>query len=376
MSHPKNPFKFGTVVDGDYFTNRSSEIREFTAILNSENHLILIGPRRFGKTSVIRKIISESGRPVIYLDAMMLTSPEDFTGRLLSKAFRLYPFERITNLLKQFRVVPSIKLNPLSGDAEVSFSTIRQQDDSLNMLEDALNLIEKLSRPEKKLIVVIDEFQEILNFGTGLDRQLRSVIQHHQNINYVLTGSQESLMRSLFEDKKSPFYHFGLLRYLDRIPDGEFMEYLTDRFGKANAPALEVARHILDITEAHPYYTQQLAWQCWEILRLIREEGRITTAAQLVQEAAMKLTLVHDLDFDRLWSSFGTTGRKILTHLSSGPAPAVDAGFLNKTELSAASTAYSALRKLSESGIIIKSAAGYQIDDPFFARWIQRKRQG
>ncbi len=48
----KNPFKFGSVVDAPYFINRLEEIRKVKSILVSENHLIIISPRRFGKTSL------------------------------------------------------------------------------------------------------------------------------------------------------------------------------------------------------------------------------------------------------------------------------------------------------------------------------------
>lgn len=375
MRFPKNPFKFGTVVQGDFFTNRTAEIQEFSSILNSENHLILIGPRRFGKTSLIRTITAQSGRPVVYLDALMLTSAEDFSVQFLNKLFRLYPFERIKNMVKQFRLTPTLSMNPLSGEVEVSFSGSKSEAAENYVLEDALNLAEKLSRPDRKLIVVIDEFQEVMNFGSGFDRQLRSVIQHHQNINYVLTGSQESLMRSLFEQKKAPFYHFGMLRYLGKIPHDEFLEYLSSRFSTLQTDAQVLAEAILQITGAHPYYTQQLAWQCWEVLRLRREEGLATLPDEVATEAAEKLTIVHDLDFDRLWNGLGTTDRKLLTRLSEGPIEALNTVLLTQTGLSAVSTAHSALKRLSESGIVIKSDSGYFIDDPFFARWIQRKRR-
>ena len=62
--------------------------------------------------------------------------------------------------------------------------------------------------PVNRTIVVFDEFQDIMRLGIGIDRKLRSIMQLHQNINYILLGSQESMMREIFEKKKSPFYHF------------------------------------------------------------------------------------------------------------------------------------------------------------------------
>ena len=49
-----NPFKFGTIVDGEYFTDRVAEQEKVREILASENRLIFISPRRFGKTKVTK----------------------------------------------------------------------------------------------------------------------------------------------------------------------------------------------------------------------------------------------------------------------------------------------------------------------------------
>jgi AAA+ ATPase superfamily predicted ATPase len=69
-----NPFKFGTIVDGPFFTDREDEITRIKSFLKGENHLIIISPRRFGKTSLIRKILSESERRYIYLDMQLVLS--------------------------------------------------------------------------------------------------------------------------------------------------------------------------------------------------------------------------------------------------------------------------------------------------------------
>jgi hypothetical protein len=37
----KNPFKFGVLVDNEFFTDRNEELKEVQRTLDSENHLIL-----------------------------------------------------------------------------------------------------------------------------------------------------------------------------------------------------------------------------------------------------------------------------------------------------------------------------------------------
>ncbi|MCH8569516.1 MAG: ATP-binding protein [Balneolales bacterium] len=372
MSKAANPFKFGTVVDGEYFTNRTREIAEYSSIINGQNHLVLIGPRRFGKTSLIRKITAGGKRPVVHLDAYMITSPADLAAQLVSRLFRLFPLQRIKEFLKSFTIVPTITINPVSGETEISFGTRTRGEDGLHSVEDAFNLVEKLSKPSAKLIVVIDEFQEILKLDKQLDRHIRSVIQHHKNVNYVFTGSQESMMRDMFEDKKSPFYHFGVVRHIERIPREDFSTFLSERFDKVSDKGTEISEGILYVTDCHPYYTQQLAWQTWE--EMSRSAEYSDNPEVSVGQAVEKLVRMHDFDYDRMWSNFNTTDRKILVYMAGGTLTPLSSEFLQKAGFSSASTASSALKRLIGSGYLTQEQGAYRIDDPFFSRWINIRR--
>jgi AAA+ ATPase superfamily predicted ATPase len=52
-----NSFKFGTIVSEDFFTNRALEYDQLSQIITSCNHVIMIAPRRFGKTSLVNKVV-------------------------------------------------------------------------------------------------------------------------------------------------------------------------------------------------------------------------------------------------------------------------------------------------------------------------------
>ena len=49
----QNPFKFGSVVTGSDFADRRRERAELAKELTDGQHLFLLSPRRFGKTSLI-----------------------------------------------------------------------------------------------------------------------------------------------------------------------------------------------------------------------------------------------------------------------------------------------------------------------------------
>ncbi len=296
----KNPFKFGSIVDGPYFTNRTVEIARVNSILNSSNHLIIISPRRFGKSSLIFKVISSLNRPVIALDLQLITSVEDFAAQLLKRVYRVYPFEKIRQFVKHFRIIPAISLNPVTSDVDIAFQPASSQ---IPMLEDVLNLVEQLSTEKKKAIVVFDEFQEVQQIDGNLSRQLRSIMQHHKNINYVFLGSQESLIRNIFEKKNASFYHFGMLLPLGKIPWHDFSDYLINGLQLVGTENKEIAESILKFTNCHPYYTQQLAFMVWEILY------QPDPPMDSVEQAILSLISIHDMDYERIWNAFNKTDK-------------------------------------------------------------------
>lgn len=362
---PSNPFKFGTIVDGPYFTDREEEAVKILSILNSENHLILTGPRRYGKTSLVRKVTVETGRPVLYLDMQVITTREDFAAQLLKRVYRLFPVEKLKNYLRSFRIIPTITMNPITGEVDVAF---RPESQGPAPLEDVLNLLDKLSSQKNRLIVVLDEFQDIFRIHSELDRNLRSVMQYHKNINYIFLGSRESLIREIFEKKKAPFYHFGYLMQVDKIPGNKFSLYLQNGFRDVCNEYITLAEGILAVTQMHPYYTQQLAFAVWEILM------KSGYTENIAEQASLEIMQNHDLDYERLWNTFNRTDMKILIGMADSDLTPLSDEFSRRYNTGATSTVFSSLQRLTQNGILIKSGTGYSMDDPFFRKWIVTKR--
>ena len=330
---------------------RRIELQQIKSVLKSENHLILISPRRFGKTSLVVKALQESERKHIMLNLQSVVSVEDFASRLLKEVFKIYKFEKLKYMIKNFRVVPTLSINPMTDGVDVA---IQPMVDSRVMIEDVFSLLQMLATEDDRLIVVFDEFQEIKSIDKNLDRLLRSIIQLHKNINYLFLGSQESMMREIFEKKKSPFFHFGQLLNLDKIPYEDFKLYLYDRLSFMD-DADRVCDEILDFTKCHPYYTQQLASQVWE-------KGKNGEMENIVEEAINRLLEFHDLNFERIWLNFNNTDKRILIWLANNNKPYTLLGI-------AQSTISSSLKRMLKDGYVIKTTE-YEVEDPFFRNWI------
>lgn len=353
----ENPFKFGTVVDSPYFTDRVEELSIVKQALNSHNHLVVISPRRFGKTSLVRKAVVESSKPYIFINMQQVTNVEDFAAMLLKGIFRIHPIERIKHLFSHFRIIPTISTNPITDSVDISFQPTFNTD---ILIEDALGLVDRVSEANHRIVVVLDEFQEIVGLEKNIDKKLRAIMQEQQNINYIFLGSQESMMTQIFEHKKSPFYHFGQLMRLEKIPRTDFFNYITSRLNTLTNEGDAIADRILDETNCHPYYTQQVSSVVWDMLYYHKED-----TADVVAKAINQLVISHDLDFERLWLTLNKTDRKMLQLLCKGLSP-------YEQRQIPTSTSFSALKRLMQDGFVIRTNA-YLIEDPIFRHWIKGK---
>lgn len=350
-----NPFKFGTIVEDEYFTDRVNELEQIKQMLDSENHLVLISPRRFGKSSLVAKALQQIGRPSITIDFMKVLNVEDLASQILRQVFRIHKFEKIKHLMKFFRVVPTLSYNPMTEGVDVSF--VPSVDKSSAMLEDSLELLEKVSSAKNRLIVVFDEFQEVNSIDKTLAKQLRAIMQRQKGLNYIFMGSQESMMEEIFEKKKSPFFHFGERMNLKKIPYEDFHAYIESRL--PDMPASQkaaITEEILKFTDVHPYYTQQLSAAVYNAI----EYGKIKENP--VAYAVKKQVEEHSLDYERLWANLNRTDRKVMIALANRSNPMADRSV-------ASSTLFSSIKRLLKQGYVIKTT-GYELEDPFFGEWI------
>lgn len=357
----KNPFKFGSIVEPPYFTDRDEDLAKVLEVINSANHLILISPRRYGKTSLINKAMKELERPAIFLNLQLITDITDFASEMVKRTLKNYPLQNVKQQIKQFRIIPTLSLNPITNTFDISFVPGAAPK---TLIEDVFNMIERLGSKGKRPVVVLDEFQEIRNIEKNLDKILRSIIQHHKNINYVFMGSLESLMKEIFERKKSPFYHFGVIQSLDKIPATYFKEYLNNGFATLDCNNNEfISDEILNFTKCHPYYTQQLAFHYWNALK--------DTNNTTVDEVIEKLIQQHDIDYERLWMTLNLMDRKLLIELSQKE---ISGSSDKKNRQIPESTRYSAYKRLLNNGFLIQLNRTYTIEDPFFLKWLIKRR--
>ena len=261
-------FIYGMSVEGENFTDRQNEVKRLKLDFENGINVILISPRRIGKSSIVKKVKSEITNPqikVIYMDIYDCRSEYDFYNRFASVVMKetATKTEQVIENIKRFLV----RLTP-----KISFSPEPMSDISLSLgitpknyqPEEILQLPELIAKEYGiHIVVCIDEFQQIgeMPDSLSIQKRLRGVWQHQRNVSYCLFGSKKHLMDNLFQNRKMPFYQFGEMMYLDKIPTEEWIPFIVSRFASQGKIISEkFARKICETVENHSSYVQQLAW--------------------------------------------------------------------------------------------------------------------
>ena len=133
--------------------------------------------------------------------------------------------------------------------------------------DEILDLPQAISRDSgKKMVVCIDEFQNINEYDDPLafQRKLRSHWQKHTDVCYCLYGSKRHMLLDIFHNYNMPFYKFGDILFLEKIPKKDWIEFIGRKFSETGKEISgELCGMITDLMKNHPYYTQQLSQQVW-----------------------------------------------------------------------------------------------------------------
>ena len=261
-------FVYGMSVEGVNFTDRVKETKRLKLDFENGINVILISPRRMGKSSIVKKVKSEITNPeikVVYMDVYDCRSEYDFYNRFATVLMKetTSKSEQIIENIKRFlvRLTPKISFSPEpTSDFSLSLGITPQN----YQPEEILQLPELIAQEQDKHIVVcIDEFQQIGEFpdSVTVQKRLRSVWQHQQHVSYCLFGSKKHLMTKLFQNRKMPFYQFGEMMYLDKISTEDWVPFIQSRFEhQGKKISTDLAKCICETVENYSSYVQQLAW--------------------------------------------------------------------------------------------------------------------
>lgn len=375
----QNPFHFGSVVTGEDFADRRTELAELGRELADGQHLFLLSPRRYGKTSLVLTLLDRlraKGMLVAYMDVFRATTPAqllELTAQTVLRAAESRP-ERLLRLAAELvgRLRPQVGTDA-TGKPTLSLDVGASPRSALALQEEVLGLPERLAEKRGvRSILAFDEFQEIQRLpGAGLEKAMRSHFQGHRRVSYLFAGSKESALRDIASRERSPFYKFGRIVSLGPIPPEEFAPFLAVRFRRGG---LRVSHELLEVILAAaddiPYNVQRLCHQLWAMRagggeRILEAHIGAALAAIVGQDAP---------HFSAAWDRLSLHQRQVLQAIArSGGRNVFAKDFLAAHRLGASSSVQRSLAQLLKEQVIQKANGEYRFGDPFFREWISAR---
>ena len=377
-----NPFTFGDLALDEAFTDRDDELRELVSDMRNGQNVLVYAPRRYGKSSLVLRAAQEAMRRkvlVAYCDLMTTPTKERLAAALARTIYSDIAspvgqaFERAADLFRSLRVRPSIEVDPGDGSLRFSFQVGRRRADIDDTIERLLELLGELAAERKRRVVIVfDEFQEIITLDKRFPNLMRAVFQAQPDVGHVYLGSKRHLLERIFNDRNEPFWRSAKQLEIGTIAPAVFAPFLRDRFaatGKGISD--EGLDRLLEVTAGHPYGTQELAYFVWELMPAGGE-----ASAPDVEEGVARVVRSEHNHFAQLWDDAPRAQRLVMLALADEPTRSVYAAdYHERHDLPATPTLQTALAALVRKEIVGRGDGGvYRIIEPFLAEWLLREQ--
>ncbi len=373
----ESPFQFGTLATKENFIDRNEDRAMLKQLLTSHINVMLISPRRWGKSSLVKRSMEEltsekNDIKVCFIDAFSISSEAEFYRTFASKVIECASskFEKWAEDAKDLLngVIPQLIIKDQITDFmafDIKFKP--EEKDKLTILQ----LPETLAKKKGiKIIVCIDEFQQLSNLAEYKDMEgkMRSVWQQQEQTTYCLYGSKRHMMMDIFNNSNNPFYRFGQVVFLDKITKNNWMPFIIEGFRKTNKHISEdYASKICDIVECHSWYLQQLSFFIWN-----KTEKEVT--ADDFNYGVKQLLNINTPMFQSDSNKLTPAQLELLRAIAAGETKFSSAEVNSKYNLGNPNTLAKNKRSLQEQDIIEKTKDNtFHFVDPIFKLWIEKE---
>ena len=373
----KNPFCLKPLPEGAAFCNREKEITELTRHAINCVNVVISAPRRYGKTSLVRRvqaILKRKAVNTVYIDFFGASNIEDISSRMAAGIYAsIYKKESLFKKAFKFfsHLRPVIKPDPEAG---ISITMeVAKNVAGIDLLEETMKgLSEFLKKSTRSFNIALDEFQEIteLKESGQIEGILRSYIQHQKNVSYFFVGSRRRILLDIFNNRKRPFYKSAINMTLMQLPRNKVVEYLTDVFGKNGKDCPQyLAGEIYDITEGNPYYIQKLSYYVFEKAthRINKKTLNYALRQMLYEETPLFEAMLQNLRPGQMSFLYSLAKESTKTPFKTD--------YLLRHHLGSMGGVQAAIKKLVSLDYIEKTAQGWKVVDPIFALWLRNRKK-
>ena len=342
MAKVINPFIVTGKIEPEYFCDRIQESARLIKSVTNGNNMVIISPRRMGKTGLIQfcyeKPEIREEYYTFFIDILHTSGLREFTYLLGREIYEtlLSRSRKMTHLFIQTLKSISGKFgfDPLSGTPtfNIELGDIDRPEYTLD------EIFRYLEAADKPCIVAIDEFQQIAKYPEkNIEALLRTHIQKIRNSHFIFAGSERHMMQEMFLSAARPFYHSADMLELTAIAPDIYIPFIVGHFLKRNRQ-IEVAdvERVYTLFKGHTFYIQKT--------------------------------------FNEAFADTPEKQKELLYAIAKdGEAERITSGsFIKRHSLTSASSVQSAVKKLLEKDIITEINKVFSVTDKLFSMWINQ----
>jgi AAA+ ATPase superfamily predicted ATPase len=378
MDEPYSPFLIGKTVMGGTFVDRENERQRLRMNCLSGVNTILISPRRWGKSSLVRQVARDMAREknvrFAWMDLFHIRSEDDLLERLTEAVLKATTtkFEERMKDVKEFirGVVPQIGFGV---DPQSEFNLKLTWPEGKRDIRQILDMPEKLAAKKKiRLVICLDEFQNIANLPdpVGFQKILRASWQHQKHVCHVIYGSKRHMMLDIFNTDRMPFYRFGDMIMLEKIKRKDWVRFIQKRFATTKKKiTVEASELIPDLMDDHSHFVQLLSHSAW--MHTTR-----TCTADTVRAALEDILDQHDPLYHRLVDDLSTPQLNYLRAMLNGVEKMSAKSTIDTYKLGSTANVQRVAQALEKKEILDLVGKEPIWVDPMFRTWLRDRYWG
>jgi hypothetical protein len=367
-----NPFEYSDPVTGDSFADRRAELQTLTSRMLSGQNVVLISPRRYGKTSLIMnaqvRVRRRGGRTGL-ANLFWCRNRQDVAQELANAVVRGplgWLRGRVEETRRVLAALPGASVSVEKDGYRVSLSPFQPKTDWTAEIRHVMKLVHDASAAEHPASLVIDEFQKVAEIDPALAGLFKSLTDLElRGVSLVLAGSRRHVMHDLHTGAGAPLLGVGEILTLDLVPEADMVAFLRHRAAAGGKEmGEEAARLLFARARGVPAYVQRLAYEAFDSNGSVIDVGTVERAVATVLKRERQY-------FEVIYEDLAPNQRSLVRALAIEPARSITSRqFLDRSGLRADSSAQRALQALEASEKVELGPDGWQVTDPLFALWL------
>lgn len=368
-----NPFIVGKYLSDKYFCDRSQETEFLRKQIENGRDVVLISPRRLGKSGLIQHFFAQEDIKekyyVFFIDIYATTSLGELVYTLGKNIYeQLKPQttqwkEKFFQVITSFRV--GFKLDQMTGTPsfDLGLGDIQVPQTSLD------EIFAYIEEADKPCIIAIDEFQQIGEYAeNNIEALLRTKIQKCHRAQFIFSGSKRHVMSNMFNSPSKPFYQSAISMGLEPIPISVYADFAKLLFYEREKDIeQEAIEEVWNLYHGYTWFVQMLMNELFALTK-----PHETCTKDMIAEARQNVIMAQEQSYKDLLSNLAPKQKIVLQAIAKeGLAQNITSSkFIKKYYLNSASSVQSAVKLLLKNDLITQTDKGYRVYDFFLSEWL------